>query len=809
VQIPPGAANGAFVNATSNLSASFAGTPGVSSNSTADLVINNEIISLTKDFSDSTVAAGGTTSLGFTLTNLDATRAISGVSFTDDLDAALSGLTATGLPIAACGGSVADAGGGTIAFSGGTLAASEQCQFDVPVTIPGATPSDTYTNTTSSLSGSVGMANVSGQAASDTLTVVNFDVAFSKAFAMAPVQVAGFTSLEFTITNNGSLPLTRLSFSDDLDAVISGLVATGLPLNDVCGVGSTISGTSSLSLIGGNLAGNGGTCTFSIDVNLPLLAAPGMYVSTSSELAENSLPASGAASATLTIAPTPPLFYKMFTTEIVRVGSASRIEFTIDNFVSVVDATSVDFTDNLPTDLVVATPANASTSCTGGTITATAAASSITYTGGTVTALSSCTVSVDVVPLIAATFVNTTGDLTSSLGNSGTASDTLQSKEASFSKTFATINPQAGGSTSLNFEIINSSASDALYGLSFSDNLDHVLSGLSVSSGLPINDVCGSGSVLSNTSGLSLSGGNLAAGASCSFSVDLIIPANALPGPYLNTTSSLTSGHLTVAAPATDILTIAATRPSFTKSFTPATVDTNQVSVLRLTIDNSASPSAATNIRFIDTMPAGLVVSPSPALISSCLGGTITAVAGSSVISISGSSVGPTSICSVSVNVQSAIGGVFVNTTSELSSSAGISAAASATLTVNDDIDNDTILDAVDNCPSIANTDQADLDNDGLGNACDNDSDNDQMPDDYEIANGLDPFNSFDQQGDPDGDGFTNLEEFRFGTDPNVADLDENNNGVPDSVDLRRMRTIVPNILLPLILEDNVFDSND
>ncbi|MFQ3247686.1 MAG: hypothetical protein ACI9SP_004345 [Arenicella sp.] len=79
------------------------------------------------------------------------------------------------------------------------------------------------------------------------------------------------------------------------------------------------------------------------------------------------------------------------------------------------------------------------------------------------------------------------------------------------------------------------------------------------------------------------------------------------------------------------------------------------------------------------------------------------------------------------------------------------------------------------------------------------------------MANGLDPLNSFDQQGDPDGDGFTNLQEFRFGTDPNVADLDENNNGVPDSVDLRRMRTIVPYIVLPLLLEGGVIsdDFND
>ncbi|NLA81121.1 MAG: hypothetical protein GX853_10345, partial [Chloroflexi bacterium] len=52
------------------------------------------------------------------------------------------------------------------------------------------------------------------------------------------------------------------------------------------------------------------------------------------------------------------------------------------------------------------------------------------------------------------------------------------------------------------------------------------------------------------------------------------------------------------------------------------------------------------------------------------------------------------------------------------------------------------------------------------------DSDMDLIPDDVEIANGLNPYSAADAELDLDGDGLTNLEEFIIGTDMNNIDTD-------------------------------------
>lgn len=254
---------------------------------------------------------------------------------------------------------------------------------------------------------------------------------------------------------------------------------------------------------------------------------------------QNTLPVSSAA----------PGFSKAFVPDTVPVNGTSTLAFTIDNTASTLDDSALDFVDNLPAGLVVASPANVSTTCTGGTITAASGTAVVSYTGGVVSAGASCTIAVDIRAPMVGTFVNTTGDLTSAFGNSGSASDTLTvTSPPGFTKTFSPMMVAAGDVSTLTFIIDNTLNAMAATGLSFADNLP---AGMTVATTANAGTTCTGGAItaLPGTGVVSYSGGTVAGGATCTVFADVTISTGGdydnISGPLSSSLGSTTPGATT------------------------------------------------------------------------------------------------------------------------------------------------------------------------------------------------------------------------------------------------------------------------
>ena len=115
-----------------------------------------------------------------------------------------------------------------------------------------------------------------------------------------------------------------------------------------------------------------------------------------------------------------PAFSKAFLPDTIGPGSVATLTFTVTNGGSV-EVTDLAFTDTLPAGVTIAAPPVAVSTC-GGALTAPQGGSTITFTGGVLPPFLLCVLSVNVTAATAATYMNTTGDLTSSAGNSGPAS---------------------------------------------------------------------------------------------------------------------------------------------------------------------------------------------------------------------------------------------------------------------------------------------------------------------------------------------------------------------------------------------------
>jgi len=248
-----------------------------------------DYVDFTADFVGGPFAPGDTATLRYTITNNHPTETLTGGDFDHVVSNFYPGVAGSApMPTDPCGVGSTVAGTTTISFSGGTLAPAGSCQFDVPVSLPGGIPGGSYMEPTTDLDFTLGAEG----ALSDDAVVVTLPIGggedtgsltISKSFTDDPVDDGDTVTLEYTIVASGSFTTTDIAFTDDLDAALTGLVATGLPSANVCGAGSTLSGTDTITLASGSLAADG-SCTFSVTLQTPVGATTGDYDSYTSAL---------------------------------------------------------------------------------------------------------------------------------------------------------------------------------------------------------------------------------------------------------------------------------------------------------------------------------------------------------------------------------------------------------------------------------------------------------------------------------------------------------------------------------------------
>ncbi len=659
-----GAAAGNYTNTTGNVTSTNGGTGNTA---TANLSVATPP-TITKSFGAASIPVNGSTSLSFTINNPNTTISLTGVAFTDTLPAGLVVSTPNGLTGSCGGGTItAVAGSGSVSLSGATLASTASCTFSVNVTGTTGGVKNNSVQVTATESGPGNTSNAS-------ITVTSPPVII-KAFGAASIPLNGSTSLTFTIQNNNTTTaLTGVGFSDTLPAGL--VISTPNGLTGTCGAGTITAtqGTNVISLSGGTIAASS-SCTFSVNVTG---IAAGTQNNTTGNVTSTEGGTGGTASASINVVG-PPSIAKVFNPSSIALNATTSLTFTITNpAANAVALTGVAFTDTLPTGLTVA---NASATVCGGTLTTTAP-TGIALTGATIAANSQCQFSVTVTGAAAGQFTNTTGNVTSTNGGTGnTASANLTvATPPTITKAFGAASILLNASTSLTFNISNPNTSLALTGVAFSDALP---AGLVVATPNGLSSTCGGTTTAAAGSGsISLTGGTLAANASCVISLNV---TGVQAGVQNNTTGPISSNESGAGATSNTASITVIGPPSIAKAFGAATIQLNGTTTLTFTITNPNATVALTGVGFGDTLPAGLAVANPNGLTGSCGAGTITTgtVSGFSVVNLSGGTIAAGGSCTFSVNVVGVTGGHKVNTTGTVTSAnAGSGNQATASIDV-------------------------------------------------------------------------------------------------------------------------------
>ncbi|MGH8494279.1 MAG: beta strand repeat-containing protein [Moraxellaceae bacterium] len=696
---------GIHPNTSTGVSSTETGAAGNPSNTAYLTVIAPPAIS--KSFSPTSVRTNSPSQMTITVSNPNTTGSITGIAFTDTYPTTPGAMINDAPPnstlncTGSTGGTVEGRTGagawGTVVASqtairmtGLTLAAGGSCT--ITVNVDGATAGN-YTNST----GAVSSTNAgSGAAASAVLNITSFVApTVTKTFggsASSTVITSGSnTMLRITLANSNASAVTGAAFTDTFPTNL--FVANTPAVTNTCAVGTlsgATAGSSSLTLSGATIPASS-SCYIEVSVTS---SDPGEYLNTTGTITTTNAGSFGPATAILNVL-APPKIAKAFNPTSIGTGAAaySTLTITLSNPTTAsVSLSGVAFNDAFPANMIVHTTPSAATTCASGTIqgrtggggwgTIASLNTEIRLTGATLAPNASCTVSVRVrsSSTTPATYVNTTGNVTSSNGGTGlTATASMSISRPAIAKTFsAGATPIAAGASTVLTITLSNPGSAAMAGAAFTDTYPAGMTNTATPSAAT---TCG-GTVTAAANGgsIALSGGSIPAASSCTVTVNVRATetvTNTIPAGELSTTS-----YGDNASPASATLQIY-NAPDVLKVFSPDVVLPSGNSRLTITLTNS-NALAASGVAFTDNYPSGLVNAPTPAAANTCSpAGTLTATAGGTSFVLTGAGIPANSSCSVSVDVRSATAGAYLNNSGSVATSnIGTGAASSATLTV-------------------------------------------------------------------------------------------------------------------------------
>ncbi len=579
-------------------------------------IIDPSIVTIDKNFSPDPTNVGGISVLTFTLSNPNAGQ-ISGINFIDVFPTSPGAMVVAPTPNATTNGCGTptyspSAGAASVSFSGGSISANSSCIVKVNVTVPTI---GTYTNTSNNLF--VDLIDT-GDNATDTL-LVNTTPPLPPIPSSCPGQEIELARWEMPASGQGSggpSPPYTSKASDVSTATTSY---------------TTVSGTQTIAAIG-SAAANSWAGTAPTGGN-----------------GWSETPAS----------------------------TANYFQFTLDT--SNYNGVTVAFNTNLLlngdwasplSNIYINTSADGAPFVTyapypqaakGGWTTGLTAAAAATGTGTTVFRFSSDGASKDAAVMY----------LDDIIFKGCQRPDPL-----TITKNFAQNPVQVGGTSTLNFTIVNPNAGYALTGVTVTDTFP---AGVTVASPLTTTNTCNgslqddSGGLLAAADpGIKLTAGTMVAGGTCTFSV-LVTVAD--EGPHNNVSgfveSTETGKNNTSTGIASDSIT-AVLPPEISKQFAPNPILEGAISTLTFAITNPNQNNSLSGVAVTDTFPAGLTVA-APLTTTNTCGGSLLDDSGGALaaadpgIRLTGGTISANSTCFFSVDVTSPTQATYANTSGNIS----------------------------------------------------------------------------------------------------------------------------------------------